>query len=73
MLIYSYHSKKLIKNTVKFCQNNKKTCTQVQAGVPDRNRTCGLTLRRRPLYPTELRRLVKVISILLFSKAKIKF
>lgn len=26
-------------------------------GAPDRNRTCGLTLRRGALYPTELRAL----------------
>ena len=27
----------------------------VTHGVPNRNRTCDLPLRRRPLYPTELR------------------
>ena len=46
------------KITVKFCQNKKSPYIKYRLGVPDRNRTCGLTLRRRPLYPTELRRLI---------------
>ena len=29
--------------------------SRVRRGAPDRNRTCGLPLRRRTLYPTELR------------------
>lgn len=28
-------------------------------GVPDRNRTCGVSLRRRTLYPAEVREHIK--------------
>lgn len=39
-----------------------RTDNRIRHGVPDWNRTSGLTLRRRSLYPTELRRQNRRIS-----------
>ena len=33
---------------------NRRVTNEGKNGVPNRNRTCDLPLRRRPLYPTEL-------------------
>ena len=43
------------------CKPSKKRLTAVIFGTPGWVRTSGLSLRRRPLYPTELRGLIQKI------------
>ena len=43
------------------CKPSKKRLTAVNFGTPGWVRTSGLSLRRRPLYPTELRGLIQKI------------
>ena len=43
------------------CKPSKKWLTTVVFGTPGWVRTSGLSLRRRPLYPTELRGLIQKI------------
>ena len=50
--------KETIKNR---CKPSKKRLTAVIFGTPGWIRTSGLSLRRRPLYPTELRGLIQKI------------
>lgn len=49
------------KTTTKTAVNHQKRLTAVIFGTPGWVRTSGLSLRRRPLYPTELRGLIQKI------------
>ena len=52
------HNETITKNR---CKPSKKRLTAVIFGTPGWVRTSGLSLRRRPLYPTELRGLIQKI------------